>query len=705
MMIRPILATLISLACFAQAPALTNKAYTKTARTSATELSEQHLYVSPEVIKSIPATSEVAPSYSVGAWVKIDGLRSVPDLGNTQQIFGYSGREHLNDNGCWELCLSPEGTLILTGWGGASTTDLNSEAMPLGEYVHLMVTYDAPTRISTVYLNGKVYGSKKWSKDQEWFFDEYPAICFGGWQFGGEIDEIQIYAKSLSPREVVRAEANPRAVDGLAALYTLDETAPGSATRFDPVAGNSTEQLVCETCKASNTKNVWSNGLVYLIDGAGSVAESVPALVASDREIKQVNVKVDIAHGIENGELVIRNGSEAVAPGSVLPCLTPLTFETNPAPGYRLMDITATTDAGTEVVTADVYTLVSDVTFFASFTDEVYPLTVVNDANVEYTVIRNGLPVTDLSEMLGGDTYHLAVDLPFDYALQRVTFNGDEITPDEADGLYSYTITGPSTIVIDAVAKPRYTVTIVPSPHGSLSVASCDGAEVASGATVAEGSLLTIVATPGQGWQVYSITADDCTLSNVDTCTVRADVTIEAQYVEQLVEHCLPAPVIGRSNGSHTRQISRYLHSATISDGINSIEITDSGDYTNHVFGSEPGRPVYDDTAIIPQFETEPGRTITITTIGDGEWMNTFIYFDANANGLDRRDKVYGNYTGKSNKYDGTRSFTIPANAKPGRYRMRYMINWDDNQGPCEYGQTSDNGDLIFDVDFVISHP
>ncbi|MDE6782808.1 MAG: LamG domain-containing protein, partial [Paramuribaculum sp.] len=294
-MTRPILAALISLACLTPAVAHTNNAYSKTARTSARELSEQHLYVSPEVIKAIPSAAETAPSYSVGAWVKIDGLRSVPELNNVQQIFGYSGREYLNDNGCWELCLSPEGTLILTGWGGAATSELNTVPMPLGEYVHLMVTYDAPTRLSSVYLNGEVYGSKKWSKDQEWFFDEYPAICFAGWQFGGEMDQIQIYAKSLSPREVTRAMANPRAVDGLAALYTLDATAEGAPTRFDPVAGSSAEQLVCETCRASSVKNVWENGMVYLIDGAGSSVESVPVLVPSDREIKYVDVRVDIA--------------------------------------------------------------------------------------------------------------------------------------------------------------------------------------------------------------------------------------------------------------------------------------------------------------------------------------------------------------------------------------------------------------------------
>ena len=319
---RSTIIALMALVCSAPAVAQTNNAYSKTARTSARELTEQRLYVSPEVIKAVPATSETAPSYSVGAWVKIDGVRSVADVNNNQQIFGYGGREHLHDNGCWDLCLSPEGTLILTGWGGAATSELNGATMPLGEYAHLMVTYDAPTRLSTVYLNGEVYGSKKWSRDQEWFFDEYPALCFAGWQFGGEVDQIQIFGKSLSPREVTRAMANPRAVDGLAALYTLDATAPGSTTRFDPVAGNSTEQLVCELCRASGTKNVWNNGMVYLIDGAGSVTESVPVLVPSDRELKEINVRVDISPGIENGELRVRSGSHTIASGATVPCLS-----------------------------------------------------------------------------------------------------------------------------------------------------------------------------------------------------------------------------------------------------------------------------------------------------------------------------------------------------------------------------------------------
>lgn len=703
-MIRYILSALVAAACFCGAHAQANNAYHKTARTSAKELTEQHLYVSSEVIKAVPSTAESAPSYTVGAWVKIDGLRDVPGLNNTQQIFGYGGREHLNDNGCWDLCLSPEGNLILTGWGGAATSDLNPAKLPLGEYVHLMVTYDAPTRLSTVYVNGEVYGSKMWSKDQEWFFDEYPAISFAGWQYGGDVDEIQIYSKCLSPREVVRAKSNPRAVDALAALYTFDEVAPGTAGSFNPVAGTSTEQLVCELCRASSAKNVWTNGMVYLIDGAGSVRESAATLVPSDREMRRIDVKVDVAHGIEHGELRILSDGRVLAPGSTVPSVTELTFEAIPQPGYRLLDITATTDGGTEALSGLGYTVVSDVTIFASFTDAVYPLAVVNVRDLPYTLTRHGSPVADLSQLLGGALYTLAVEVPADYQLQSVSLNGQTLTPDPADGTYAITLTEPSRLDIDATPKPRYKVTIQPSDRGTLSVTS-DAGEVASGSTVAEGTLLTIEAIPEQGWQVYSITADDCTLSNVDTCTVMADVIIEAQYLEQLVEHCVPEPVRGRSNGASTRQISRYLSGATISDGTNSIEISDTGEYANHSFGSEAGRPVYDVTAIIPQFVTEPGRTITITTTGDGDWMNTFIYFDANANGLDRRDKVYTNYTGNCNKYAGTRSFTIPASAKPGRYRMRYMINWDDNQGPCEYGQASDNGDLIFDVDFVIPRP
>ena len=82
--------------------------------------------------------------------------------------------------------------------------------------------------------------------------------------------------------------------------------------------------------------------------------------------------------------------------------------------------------------------------------------------------------------------------------------------------------------------------------------------------------------------------------------------------------------------------------------------------------------------------------------------MNTFIYADFDLNGFTTDDKVFGNYTGGTNNYAGTYTFTIPANQASGTYRVRYKVDWDD-QDPCIYGQSAkDNGEVVIDFNIII---
>ncbi|MDE5800383.1 MAG: LamG domain-containing protein, partial [Paramuribaculum sp.] len=345
---KTLLIALISLVCPVLAMAQVNKEFSKTQRTSWTQLTEERLYTTPAVVQAV--AKGVAPSYTMGAVVNIGQYPYVKDKNNKAVIMGYGGRNNINDNGCWNLCLNESGSLEITGWGGAAAV-LSDEALPLNEYVHLMVAYDAPTMTSTVYVNGEVYGSKVWDLEQEWFTTEYPALYFASWMFGGKMDDIQIYNKSLNAEEVKLAMISPMAVDGLLALYTLDEIAEGTTGQFADQSGNNASNLICETVTIANQNLIWEGGCAYVIDDSpswanyngkpyGSCAESAPTLVESSRVVAPVEVTVTVAD-IENGSLVLKNGEEEVASGATIASGTELTLEAVPADGYKLVAVTA----------------------------------------------------------------------------------------------------------------------------------------------------------------------------------------------------------------------------------------------------------------------------------------------------------------------------------------------------------------------------
>ncbi|MDE6384443.1 MAG: hypothetical protein K2K79_08885, partial [Paramuribaculum sp.] len=427
-------------------------------------------------------------------------------------------------------------------------------------------------------------------------------------------------------------------------------------------------------------------------------------LVESSRVVAPVEVTVNVAD-IENGSLVLKNGEEVLASGATVASGTELTLEAVPADGYKLVAITA----NGEVVEGTTYTVAADVTFGATFSSESYPLAVINDSNLDYTLTLNGVAVEDTGALVGGAEYKLVVNVPVEYTLNDVTLNGESLTA--VDGVYTFTMNQVSVLEISATEKAKYTVTVTPSAKGTITV-TADGAAVASGATVVDGTVLTISAVAEQGYRVASVNVNGTAIDNNSTYTVTGNVTISASYDVQTVEYCAPTPISGRPNGSESAYNGRGLSSATISDGVNSVTISNSGTYANAAFRTSNSatnkRPVYDANATVPQIVTEGGRTVTVEATGTGTWMHTALYFDADGNGFQSSDKVYTNYVAstensKGEAIAGTFTFTIPSDIKSGTHRMRYVLNWRDTQGPCEYGQTtSDNGEVVFDVDFVI---
>lgn len=677
-----------------------NKAISKTARTSMSNssTSETRGYVDGGVLGYQKAGSTMTGSYTVSAWVNYSGTVTISGTSYNSVIFGYGGREHCNDNGQWNLVADKNGYLTYAGWGVQNISS-TSTAMPSGKWAYLTVTYDATDGSLKGYLNGaEVVTATAKNNAFEDFSNENPALYFGAWCFGGSFDELQCWQRVLSADEITAAKVNAQAVSGLTGLYTFNEIKSSTTGQFENTAVGGNTNYVA-TWETANGTDLWDNGVVYVISG-GSATETAPTL-GEGREIIAAEATVTLTQTtggtltVKNGDATLSDGANTVSGGSTL------TFEATPEAGYALQGIDVTVGEVTTRYQADAnYVVVADATITPVWSNTLYALTVVKDDDVTVTVTRSGAEVTDLTSLFGGEDYKVAVTVPNEKKLVSVKL-GETVLTADADGLYTVNLTEAATLTIETVAKAQYTVTINQVDGGTITVTDADGNTITSGATVLEGTVLTLSATSATGYQFKGYTVNGTTSGA--TVTVTANVTISATF-EEGIEYCEPTPIAGRQyTDGTTHNTARYITTLTAkTSDENSISISGPGAVVHQVYLDHSDQIL----------TVDPGDQVTVSIAGGGSWMNTFIYADFDSNGLDSGDEVHKHYVPNSPGASvvGDYSFSVPENLAPGSYRVRYMLNWDENQGPCEYGQAyvsattaNDNGEHIIDFTLYVA--
>ena len=166
-------------------------------------------------------------------------------------------------------------------------------------------------------------------------------------------------------------------------------------------------------------------------------------------------------------------------------------------------------------------------------------------------------------------------------------------------------------------------------------------------------------------------------------------------------------PINYEENTAHTRGDGRYVKN--IKFGSQSVAINQNSDKKLY----------FNKTENI--FLAKPGETVTPTIDWKGEWMHGYAYLDKDDNGkfdvdytnsgvTNARDLVSYSYykdknsAGKSASGDcgvGLPSFEIDNDMKPGIYRMRYKVDWDnvDPGGSTATGNLiTGNGGALIDV-------
>ncbi len=192
-----------------------------------------------------------------------------------------------------------------------------------------------------------------------------------------------------------------------------------------------------------------------------------------------------------------------------------------------------------------------------------------------------------------------------------------------------------------------------------------------------------------------------------------ADVTLRVTATQP--EAAEPYAINYAANAKITHS-GRRLHSLTLSSALMSLQTVNVGQDTDRLLYHD-----CTDTEVIAVH----GEEYTLGLSWTGTWMNTYLYIDRAGNGdfsaqlsdngtpLPGTDLIaFSNYNNKNSNGDATNdgnnlslpSFRIPAELKPGKYRARLKIDWDnvDPAGAPDDAILTHGGAI---VDFTLDIP
>ena len=241
-----------------------------------------------------------------------------------------------------------------------------------------------------------------------------------------------------------------------------------------------------------------------------------------------------------------------------------------------------------------------------------------------------------------------------------------------------------------AEAPENYEVTWTAPENGTLTIMNGD-VELTSGAFVAEGTELTVIAAPAFGYQLDAVTVNDETLEGT-TFTVTGATVVAATFVPVQLEEW-PHDTTGQAaNGNPSVHPSedRYVTSATTTGAAIDLNWTNS----------ERPSTWYINTGAMMQAEQGTTFDLRMQSAEDMIWCHAVIFVDWNGDkdfddegemiakvGLDHVDDGAGGsffQTGNPDLVDFTQTIEVPATATVGTtcIRVMYTDAWHDtNKG------------------------
>lgn len=186
-------------------------------------------------------------------------------------------------------------------------------------------------------------------------------------------------------------------------------------------------------------------------------------------------------------------------------------------------------------------------------------------------------------------------------------------------------------------------------------------------------------------------------------------------YVDNIVVDNSP---VARVNNEYYPVFGSKGTAMTRTDrGAKGIYLICDGDTTHYIHDQNASKKLYADLTS-KTFYAKAGQTLTPGIDYSGTWMHSYCYVDfGNDGNFNTTNELvaYNHYEGKNSAGESSAanqgnnvgkmpSFTIPADTKPGMYRIRFKVDWNSidpagNPGDAEGKNTiTSNGGAIFDA-------
>lgn len=344
-----------------------------------------------------------------------------------------------------------------------------------------------------------------------------------------------------------------------------------------------------------------------------------------------------------------------------------------------------------------------------------YAITIAEAENGSIKVMNGEEEITSGTEVEEGTTLTIVATPAENYSLESVTLNDAVLAADE-DGSYSFIVDEAYTVAA-TFAINKYAVTITEPQNGTLVVKNGEET-VASGAELAHGTELTIVATPADGYELGAITVNGNAIEGT-TFTLTEAATVAATFNEALPEYeTYPADKKSSHNARYTPSI------VLTADGV---EQTISNLQTG------TGQAIFQD-ATDQSVTFAAGTEVSVKANFKGEWMHGYLWIDYNQDRqftAELNDQLIPTATselvgftayddGSENWHDSNGNscsakhepfypftFVLPADLPAGNYRARYIVDWNSIE-PLPSSNRSENslegnGGMI--ADFTITIP
>ncbi|GAD07424.1 hypothetical protein PORCAN_1044 [Porphyromonas crevioricanis JCM 13913] len=172
--------------------------------------------------------------------------------------------------------------------------------------------------------------------------------------------------------------------------------------------------------------------------------------------------------------------------------------------------------------------------------------------NGQFSVKNGSDAVVTGSTVEKGSTLMLTAVADEGYELDKVMAGETSVAMTVgADRTYTGTYQANDNVIFTVSFKPiqkMYTVTVKATENGTIVLKNSEGQEVVSGSKVEEGSMITVVATPNEGFELKELKANDTDIFVAKAFKVEKDTEVTALFSQKEIKYTVV--VAPTENGS-----------------------------------------------------------------------------------------------------------------------------------------------------------